>query len=290
MQQQASLARPGRARAALVPTRVLLATQCHCHAVVVFSEARFGKLQLQFSQHIQRSQDLLGLRADALRHLEQDAVNFRQFFFQQPHQFVVLLDRLQRLDEHGLPARTRAVHHALHAPFLLDFHRDDKAFAADGHEFVLHRAALGQPPQIAAQRFLNGAALFFDLAANARQLGRSFIFQRSIGLDLVAEEAQKFGEVDDLVGECAHSRSSRTSYSPGDAARSPAIPPRDRPPGSRRGSRWSPERLRRCAISRQADRFRSARKNRSGRPHAGIRGSHWPVPAGSQSSRGRWRG
>ena len=60
------------------------------------------------------------------------------------------------------------MHHTLHAPFLLDLHRNDKAFAADRHQFILHRAALSQPSQISPQRFLNRAPLFFDLAANAR--------------------------------------------------------------------------------------------------------------------------
>ena len=73
-------------------------------------------------------------------------MNLRLLFLQHPHQFVVLLDGLQRLDEHGLAARTRAVDHALHAAFLLDLYWDDKALPADGDELVLHRAALGQAP------------------------------------------------------------------------------------------------------------------------------------------------
>ena len=44
----------------------------------------------------------------------------------------------------------------------------------------------------------------FDFAANARQLGRGLVFERSVGLNLVAEPAQEFGEVDDLVRESAH--------------------------------------------------------------------------------------
>ena len=132
-------------------------------------------------------------------------MNLRQFLIEQPHQFVVLLDGFEWLDEDRLPARTRAVHHTLHAAFLLDFHRDYKTLAANGYEFFLHRAALGQPAQISAQRFLNGAPLLFDLAADARQLRRGLVFQSSIGLDFVAEETQKFGEVDNLLRERAYS-------------------------------------------------------------------------------------
>ena len=62
-------------------------------------------------------------------------------FIQQPHQFVVLFDRLQRLDKHGLSAGTGAVDDALHPAFLFDLDWDDEAFAADRDQFVLHRAA-----------------------------------------------------------------------------------------------------------------------------------------------------
>ncbi|HEX7157499.1 MAG TPA: hypothetical protein VF214_00685, partial [Edaphobacter sp.] len=48
------------------------------------------------------------------------------------------------------------------------------------------------------QRFLNCAALFFDLAPDAREFGRRFVFQCAIGLDLVAEVAQELGEVREL--------------------------------------------------------------------------------------------
>ncbi len=59
--------------------------------------------------------------ADAVRHLKQNAMNLGLLVLQQPHQFVVLLDGLQRLDEHRLPAGAGAVDHALHAAFLLGF-------------------------------------------------------------------------------------------------------------------------------------------------------------------------
>ena len=131
-------------------------------------------------------------------------MNFGQLFFEQADQFVVLLDGFEGLDENGLAAGAGAVHDALHAALLFDFDGDDEAFAADGDEFVLHGAAFGEAAQISAQGFLNRAALFFDLAANAREFGGSFVVERAIGLDLVAEGAQEIGEVDDLSGESAH--------------------------------------------------------------------------------------
>src|SRR4029077_13919370 len=88
---------------------------------------------------------------------------------------------------------------------LLDFYGNDETFAADGDEFVLHGTAVGQPPQVAAQGFLDGAALFLDLAANARQFRRGLVVQSSIGLDLVAELSQEVREIDNLFREDADS-------------------------------------------------------------------------------------
>jgi hypothetical protein len=114
------------------------------NAVVLFREARLGKLQLQFAQHIHCSQDRIRVLPDSLRHLQQNAMNLRLLFLQQSHQLVVLLNSFERLNKHGLPAGTGAVHHALHAALLLNFYRNDEALAAYRNQFVLNRSALGQ--------------------------------------------------------------------------------------------------------------------------------------------------
>ena len=98
-------------------------------------------------------------------------MNLDEFFFEQPDEFVVLLDGLHRLDKHGLSAGACAVDDALYAAFLLDLDWDDEALAADGDEFVLNRAAFGEMAQISAERFLDGAALLFNVAADACQFG-----------------------------------------------------------------------------------------------------------------------
>ena len=97
-------------------------------------------------------------------------MNLRQFVVEQANQFVVLFDRLQRLYEHGLAAGAGAVHHALHPPLLFDLYRDDKALAADGHQFILCCTTFGQLAQVSAKRFLNHALLLFNFAANPREL------------------------------------------------------------------------------------------------------------------------
>ena len=100
-------------------------------------------------------------------HVEQDTVDLGLLVVQQPHQVVVLLDGLQRLDEDGLPARRRSVGHALHAPTLFDLHRDHEAIPANRDQLVLHGPALREPAQVAAQRFLNRAFLLLDVAPDA---------------------------------------------------------------------------------------------------------------------------
>ena len=129
--------------------------------------------------------------SDLARHVKQDAMNLGQLFVEQADQFIILLDGFQRFDEYGLAAGAGAMDNALHAAFLLDLYGDDEALAADGDQFILRCAAFGELAQISAQRFLNAAALLFDVAANAGELRRGAIFERAIGLNFVSEETQE---------------------------------------------------------------------------------------------------
>ncbi len=169
--------------------------QLHRHAVVVLGEARFGELQLELCQDLDRCRQRLGKLANLPGHLQQDAVYFGLLFVVQTHQLVVLLNRFQRLDEHCLAAGRRSVRHSLHSPALLDFYGNDKALAANRDQLFLDRAPFRQPPQIRAQRLLDRPLLLFDLPTNAGQLGRSPVIQRAVGQDLVAEIAQQRREV-----------------------------------------------------------------------------------------------
>jgi hypothetical protein len=129
----------------------------------------------------------IGAFTQAGGHIEKDAMDFRLLVFQQADQIVVLLDGLQRFDEYRLSAGRGSMGDALHAPALLRLHRDDEAFAANGDQLFLNRTALGKPPQIGAQRLLDGALLLLDLAPDSRQLGRGPVIQSTVGQDLVAE-------------------------------------------------------------------------------------------------------
>src|SRR4029079_9283861 len=89
------------------------------NAVVIVGELRLGELQFEFSQDFLCRGDLNGLFSDPLSHFQQNSSYFSFLFLEQPHQFVVLLDGFERLDENRLAARTGAMYDTLHAPFLL---------------------------------------------------------------------------------------------------------------------------------------------------------------------------
>src|SRR5580658_10705578 len=123
-----------------------------------------------------------------------------ELFVEQADEFVILIDGFEGFDVDGLAAGAGAVNYALDAAFLLDLDGDDKAFAADGDEFVLHGAAFGEAAEISAQGVLDGAALFFNFATDADQFWRGVILERAGGLNLVADEAAGVAEVGDLSG------------------------------------------------------------------------------------------
>src|SRR3977135_4635216 len=79
--------------------------QRHCNAVVIFGEASFGELELEFGEDVGSGQNRIRVLSDLARHLEEDAMDLGLFFIQQAHEFVVLLDGFERLNEDGLSAR-----------------------------------------------------------------------------------------------------------------------------------------------------------------------------------------
>ena len=63
------------------------------------------------------------------------------------------------------------MNHARNAALLLDLHGDNETLAANGDEFILNRATLGESTQVALLGLLDVPALLLGLAANARQFG-----------------------------------------------------------------------------------------------------------------------
>src|SRR5262249_55242213 len=110
-------------------------------ALVVVGEAGLSKLEFELRENLNGGEDVPGVFADFSRHLGEDAMDLGLFFIEQAHQFVVLFDSLKWFHEDGLTARTGTVDDALHAALLLHLNGDNKAFSANGDQFVLHCAA-----------------------------------------------------------------------------------------------------------------------------------------------------
>ena len=107
-------------------------------------------------------------------------MNLRLLFFKQPNQFVVLLNRLQRLDIDGLPAGTSSMNDTRNAPLRLRLDRNHEAFPTNRDQLVLNAATLRQPPQRLAQTLLDLPLLALDLAPDAIQVRRGVVGERTV--------------------------------------------------------------------------------------------------------------
>jgi hypothetical protein len=173
-------------------------------AIVVDGKTRLADLQLDLGHHVRCGGDGFTVLAQALGHFLQDAADLSLLFFQQTNEVIILLNGFQRLNEHGLSAGACAVNHAIDALALLSLNGNHEALTADGDKFILNGAAFRQPPQVAAQRFLDSALLLFHITADARELSGGAIVERAVRLDFVAEVAQQQSEVGNLLGEREH--------------------------------------------------------------------------------------
>lgn len=79
--------------------------------------------------------------------------------------------------------------------FELSFDGDDEAVAADGDEFVLGAAAVGEGAKRLAEAVLDGAVLALHGAADAAEFGGGVVVEAAVGFDLSAQHAEERGEV-----------------------------------------------------------------------------------------------
>ena len=137
-------------------------------ALVLLGEARPRLQRIDLGEYRGSRSERHRLAGYLARHLDEDAVHFCLLFVEQADEFVILIDRLERLDIYGLAAAAGAVHHTRDAAFELCLHRNDEALAANRDEVFLCRALAGEAAQRLAQTALDGALLTLDLAADAR--------------------------------------------------------------------------------------------------------------------------
>src|SRR5262249_16620279 len=88
---------------------------------IIPSKTGFGELKLNFCKHVDRLLQRLSMFRDASRHFEKNAMNFRVLLLQQAHEFVVLLDGFERLDEDRLSAGTGTVNDSVTRRFCSTF-------------------------------------------------------------------------------------------------------------------------------------------------------------------------
>ena len=117
------------------------------------------------------------------RERDKDAVNLFLLLLDEAHQFVVLLDGLERFYINRLPRGTGSVNHARHAPLQLRAHRYHEALAANRNQFFLCCAFTRKFAQRRAQAFLNHSLLALLLATDAVELRRGVVSERPVGLN-----------------------------------------------------------------------------------------------------------
>jgi len=116
-------------------------------------------------------------------------------FIQQPHQLVVLFNRLQRLNKHRLPARARTMHHAADLALELRLHWNHKPFAANSNQRILRTARFRKLRQRTPQAVFNRTMLPLHRPANPSQLRRRIIAQASIGFNLPTQKPQQISQI-----------------------------------------------------------------------------------------------
>ena len=174
------------------------------HTLVVSSKPGFRKLKLNFRKNIERCGQRLGVFSDACRHLKQNAMDLRVLFLHEAHEFIILLNSFQGLDENRLSTGTGSMNDSVHAPFLIGLYRDHKALAADRNQLVLNGPIFGKATQIVTQRGLDLAFLLLHFAAQSRKLRRSVVVERAVRQDFAAEESKQQGKICKALGECAN--------------------------------------------------------------------------------------
>ncbi len=74
------------------------------HAVKLCGKLRDGLMRVRLSEYSRAEEQRLRLCGDSARHRDEDAMDLRLLFIEQPRELVVVLDGLHRLDEDSLAA------------------------------------------------------------------------------------------------------------------------------------------------------------------------------------------
>ena len=171
-------------------------------------EPGFGEDQFQFRHSDQGLTYGFAVSPQAVRHLQQDAMDLARLILGQAHQFIVQVNGLERLHEQRVAAGTGAVNHAIDLAALSGNHRHHEALVADGDELFLEHAILAMRAQEAVEGFLDGFLLALDVATQAVERHAGVIGHAAIGQDLALELVQKRAKIADGLGAAAQARES----------------------------------------------------------------------------------
>ena len=169
-------------------------------AIEIDGEARLTEDQLQFGHRHQRLPDGIAVSTQAIGHLQQDAVHLAHLLFTKADQFIVQVDRFQRLHEQRVSAGTCRVDHPVDLPALSGNHRNHEPLIADRDEFLLQHPFLAMAAQEALQRFVNRFLLPLDVATQPRQRHAGIVGHAAVGQDLAVQFAQQGAELADALG------------------------------------------------------------------------------------------
>src|SRR5664279_2603397 len=175
-------------------------------AIEIVGELRLAEDQLQLRHGDQRLAYGIAVSAQPIGHLQQDAVDFLHLLLGEAHQFVVEVDRLQRLHKQRVPAGTGGMNHAIDLAALSGDHRDDEALIADGDEFLLQDAFLAVGAQETLERLVDGLLLALDVAAQAAQRDARMVGHAAIWQDLAIQFAQQGAKLADGGGAASQQR------------------------------------------------------------------------------------
>ena len=169
-------------------------------AIEIGGEARLGEDHLELRHGDQRLPDGVAVPAQAVRHFEQDAVDFASLLFGEAHQLVIQVDGFERLDEERVAAGAGAVDDAVELAALPGDDRHHEALVADRDELLLQDAFLPVGAQETLERILNGLLLPLDIAAQAVERDAGVVGDGAVGQDLAVEILQQRAEVADRRG------------------------------------------------------------------------------------------
>ncbi len=165
------------------------------NAIKLSSKATPRLEPVDLSQGGRALSDCVGLLSDLLRHRQEDASGLGLFFFDQPHQLVVLLDGLERLEVNRLAAGGGAMYHAGNAPLVFRLHGNHKSLPANRDQVLLCAPAFAKTTESTAQALFNHSLLALDLAADAAQISRCVVAERAVGIETRAQRTCQMGQL-----------------------------------------------------------------------------------------------